>query len=188
MIFNKIYRKFFEKTDWILSKIRILHLSFKYPNLKITGKSYIGKNCHIVCEDGGYMLLQDTHINFGSLLRCSKNANLSIKSSYIGMHNVIVATEKIHISHSEIAEMVVIRDQNHKFDFSDTPISQKGYSSNPILIESNVWIGAKATILKGVIIGENSVVAAHSVVNKNVAKKSLVGGIPAKIIKYNNEV
>lgn len=182
MIFNKIYRKFFEKTDWILSKIRILHLSFKYPNLKITGKSYIGKNCHIVCEDGGDMLLQDTHINFGSFLHCSKNASLSIKYSYIGMHNVIVSREKISINDSEIAEMIVIRDQNHIHNLSDTPVSAQGFDTAPIIINKNVWVGAKSTILKGVTIGENSIIGAHSLVNKNFSKSSKIAGIPAKKI------
>ncbi|RJG39538.1 acyltransferase [Motilimonas pumila] len=55
--------------------------------------------------------------------------------------------------------------------------------SAPILIRKNVWVGMNSLILKGVEIGENSVVAANSVVTKNVPKNTLVGGNPAKIIK-----
>jgi acetyltransferase-like isoleucine patch superfamily enzyme len=50
-------------------------------------------------------------------------------------------------------------------------------------IKKNAWIGANATILPGVTIGENSVVAAGAVVSKNVPDNAVVGGVPARIIK-----
>ena len=53
------------------------------------------------------------------------------------------------------------------------------------MIHDNVWIGTRATILKGVTIGEGAIVAAGAVVNKNVTPHTLVGGVPAKIIKEN---
>tara|TARA_R110002049_G_scaffold75916_1_gene195375 strand:- start:8323 stop:8874 length:552 start_codon:yes stop_codon:yes gene_type:complete len=55
--------------------------------------------------------------------------------------------------------------------------------SNPITIEDNVWIGMNSLVLKGVSIGKNSIIAAHSVVTKNVPENVLVAGNPAKIIK-----
>lgn len=178
----KFYRKFFELKDKAASRVKIWHLSFKYPNLKITGNSYIGKNCHIVCEDGGAMVLHNAHINFGTFLHCSKNATFHINSSYIGMHTVIVATKKISISNSEIAEMVVIRDQNHKHNLTDTPIKEQGYESSSIILHKNVWVRAKATILKGVEIGKNSIIGANAVVNKSFPNSSIIIGIPAKKI------
>ena len=53
----------------------------------------------------------------------------------------------------------------------------------PIIIEDNVWITTRATILKGVTIGKGSVIAAGAVVNKDVPPYSIVGGVPAKLIK-----
>lgn len=53
------------------------------------------------------------------------------------------------------------------------------------MIHDNVWIGTRATILKGVTIGEGAIVAAGAVVTKNVPPHTLVGGVPAKIIKEN---
>jgi acetyltransferase-like isoleucine patch superfamily enzyme len=53
----------------------------------------------------------------------------------------------------------------------------------PILIKRNAWIGAASTILPGVIIGENAVVAAGSVVTKDVPSNTIVAGVPAKHIK-----
>ena len=66
------------------------------------------------------------------------------------------------------------------------PISAKGrqtLTTGKIQIKKNVWIGANATILQGVTIGENSVVAAGAIVSKDVPDNSVVGGIPAKVIK-----
>lgn len=55
----------------------------------------------------------------------------------------------------------------------------------PIILERNVWIGANSTILKGVVIGENSIVGVNSLVNKSVDSNVIVAGIPAKIIRKN---
>jgi acetyltransferase-like isoleucine patch superfamily enzyme len=55
--------------------------------------------------------------------------------------------------------------------------------AKPIVIERNVWIAAGATIIGGVTIGENSVVAAGSVVTKDVPPNTLVGGNPARVIR-----
>lgn len=60
-------------------------------------------------------------------------------------------------------------------------------SKGPVIIGKNVWIGDKATILPGVTIGEGAVIAANSVVSKNVPPFSVVGGIPARIIKQNQK-
>ena len=179
---RKIYRKIFDVKNHLLSQIRIWHLRLKYPSIKISGKSYIGKNCEITCVDGGRMELQNVHINYGCHFFCAENARLIIKNSYIGMNCVVVSSNEIIIEKNcEIAEMVVIRDQNHNHNFTDTPIAQQGINSSPIHIGSNVWIGAKATILKGVTIGKNSIIGANAVVTKNIPEKSVAVGVPAKV-------
>lgn len=60
------------------------------------------------------------------------------------------------------------------------------YSYAPVIIEKNVWIGENVVILKGVTIGEGSIIAASCVVTKNVPPFSLYGGVPGKIIKSLN--
>jgi lipopolysaccharide O-acetyltransferase len=87
-----------------------------------------------------------------------------------------------------IAQNVTIISHNHGVD----PISEVKYhsqilSSKPILIGSNVWIGQNAIILPGVTIGDTSIVAAGSVVTKNVETLTIVAGNPAKPIKRFNK-
>ncbi len=72
---------------------------------------------------------------------------------------------------------------NLSYQNPSTPIVKQGFYGNPISIEDDVWIGAKAVILPGVKIGRGAIVGANAVVTKNVKPYTIVGGIPAKIIK-----
>lgn len=80
---------------------------------------------------------------------------------------------------------VLIINSNHSFK-SGVLTRELPNLSKKIVIGNNVWIGAKSIILPGVIIGDNVVVAAGSVVNKSVTDNTVVGGIPAKVIKRIN--
>jgi acetyltransferase-like isoleucine patch superfamily enzyme len=73
---------------------------------------------------------------------------------------------------------------NHKFDDWKKPISLQGISQSKIILEDDIWIGMHAIILPDVTIGRGSIVAAGAVVTKDVEPYSIVGGVPAKIIKY----
>ena len=76
----------------------------------------------------------------------------------------------------QIANNVVIVDHNHDYK------KHGGYVSSPVVIEDRVWIGANAVILPGIHIGEGAVIAAGSVVTKDVPARTVVAGIPASII------
>lgn len=76
-----------------------------------------------------------------------------------------------------IAANVSLISNNH--DFKEREI----ITCKPVVIKKNVWVGAGSTILPGVTIGENAIVAAGSVVTKDVPANTLVGGVPAKFIK-----
>jgi acetyltransferase-like isoleucine patch superfamily enzyme len=84
-----------------------------------------------------------------------------------------------------IGQYVCIHDEDHTFgeEFSATPLRDRPFWSSPIRIGDNVWIGAKATVARGVTIGDDSVVAANSVVVRDVPPHSLVAGAPARVIR-----
>lgn len=86
-----------------------------------------------------------------------------------------------------LAPRVSINTVGHSFDILDEPINSQKLTLAPVKIENNVWIGLGATVLQGVTVGEGAIVAAGSVVNKDVPKNSVVAGIPAKVIKYRDD-
>jgi len=77
-----------------------------------------------------------------------------------------------------------IFSENHNFNDLIIPIREQGVTRKGVVIENNVWIGANVVILDGVKIGSGSIISAGSVVNKDVIKNSIVGGVPAKVLKY----
>jgi maltose O-acetyltransferase len=80
---------------------------------------------------------------------------------------------------------VCIFTKNHAFDRVDIPMNLQGMSKeHPVLIEDDVWIGANVIILPGVKISKGSIIGAGSVVTKNVPEYAIVGGNPARVIKY----
>jgi acetyltransferase-like isoleucine patch superfamily enzyme len=82
-----------------------------------------------------------------------------------------------------IATHVVIVPNNHNFDDLSKDIYEQGVTRQEIVIGDDVWIGARATILAGVTIGNHSVIAAGAVVTKDVPPDSVVAGVPARIIR-----
>lgn len=121
------------------------------------------------------------------------NGNGSRKTLSIG-NNVeindachIAALDSVKIgNYVLIASHVYISDHDHgeitKEDLLKHP-NQRALVSSPVVIEDDVWIGEKATILKGVTVGKGSVIAAGAVVTKNVPPYSVAAGVPARIIK-----
>ena len=102
------------------------------------------------------------------------------KNSGIGQSTIIYGNGGVEIGDDVmVAGQCFIVASSHKFDTDDRPIKQQGHSAQGIRIGNNVWIGAGAKILDGVTIGDNSIVAANAVVNKDVESGSIVGGIPA---------
>lgn len=82
-----------------------------------------------------------------------------------------------------IADAVSIRDTNHGFANQAVPMKEQSITTAPVVVEDDVWIGHGVVILSGVKIGRGAIIAAGAVVNKSVSANSIVGGVPAKIIR-----
>ena len=76
----------------------------------------------------------------------------------------------------------IIDNDSHRVSINSSE-RRKAPITIPVCINENVWVGANSLILKGVTIGENSIIAAHSVVTKDIPKNTLVAGNPAKVIR-----
>ena len=80
---------------------------------------------------------------------------------------------------------VVIYTKNHSFEDKSLPMQQQGYTlEKKVVIGNDVWIGRRVIILPGVNIGDGAIIGAGAIVTKNVEPYSIVGGSPAKLIRY----
>ena len=105
--------------------------------------------------------------------------NVSIQPQcYLDGYGSIVIGDNVSIAHG-----VSILSFTHNFDKKDINIKDQGSTKQPIKIGNNVWIGAKATILGNVTIGDNSIIGAGAVVTHDVEPNTIVGGVPAKLIR-----
>ena len=100
----------------------------------------------------------------------------------IGIHCTVIGPVTIG-SHVNLAQGITVTALNHNFNDPSLRIDEQGVSTKAVVIGDDVWIGANAVILPGVTIGSHVVVAAGAVVTKDVPANTLVGGVPAKIIK-----
>lgn len=126
------------------------------------------------------------HCRFGRFVFLETGGSGSIT---VGEHARINAGTTI-VSHAAvkigndclIGEYVSIRDANHGTALG-TPMRSQPHEAAPITIGNDVWIGRGACILKGVTIGDGAVIAANSVVTKDVQARTIVGGVPCRVIR-----
>lgn len=119
----------------------------------------------------------------GCIITIEENAILKLGDGYINSNSKIYCSDQITIGDGvAISEEVVIRDSdNHKLIY-------EGYEmTRPVSIGNHVWVGFRAVILKGVTIGDGSIIAANALVTRDVPPNCLAAGIPARIIKRNIE-
>ena len=86
-----------------------------------------------------------------------------------------------------IGQYLSVHPENHVFSDPDRLIRDQGVTRQGIKIGPNCWIGAKVTILDGAVIGKGSVIAAGSVVTKSFPDRSVIGGIPARLLIARNQ-
>jgi len=109
-------------------------------------------------------------------------------NSSIGTYNYIGCSGYIEIGNNVMmGPRVGLFAENHNFDRTDIPMHEQGVKREFIIIEDDCWIGTNSVILAGVTIGKGSIIAAGSVVTRDVEPYSMVGGVPAKVIKMRRE-
>ena len=129
----------------------------------------------ITCSeiDESVAVFTPLHINYGKHTKIGKNVFINFDCVFLDLGGITIADNVL------IAPRVSLLSEGHPI----APNERKSLVPGHIHIKKNAWIGAGATILPGVTIGENAVVAAGAVVSKDVPANTVVGGIPAKIIK-----
>lgn len=110
------------------------------------------------------------------------------RHSFIGANAVLGAGGGIHIgNHVLVGQCVNIHAENHNFADRSRTIREQGVVRAEVVIEDDVWIGSKATVLAGVRVGRGAVIGAGAVATRSVPPYAVVVGIPARILRYRGE-
>ena len=169
---------------------RIVYNSIRFIAKSITSQGRIHASfgqlvscgASIIEEKKGMIYLQNRNqIESGTMLH-SVGGTIRLNGVYLNRNCTIVSMQSIEIDRGvTIGPNVCIFDHDHNTCLNH----DKGddYLCAPIYIGENVWIGANTTILKGVSIGKNAIIAAGASVVKDVPENTIVGGVPAKVIK-----
>lgn len=168
--------------------------------VEIHSPQYLTAGDDVSIGDFGYLFCCKQGVRLGShcsidrhlWLHCgctSLDAEHSIfelgEYSFIGCNAVIGAGGGIRIGkHVLIGQSVNIHAESHVFDDPSRLIREQGIHYQGIVIEDDVWVGSKVTILDGVKIGRGAIVAAGAVVTRSVPSMTIAAGIPARIIKH----
>ena len=133
------------------------------------------------------------------LTHCGKNVNIEHNALFspkvsLGDYSGIGVNAKLYGTISignyvMMGEDCTIITRNHRFERTDIPMMDQGFEEErPVVIGNDVWIGDRVTILPGVTIGDGCIVAAASVVTHDVPPYAIVGGVPAKILKFRTNM
>lgn len=196
-IFNFFFMKFISLCCGIYKMGRICYIhpssSIKCSSKIKMGKNFsVGRKCYIdalskkglVCGNNvslGYF----THIELTGSLKLLGQGMIVGNNVGLGSHGHYGSgAGLLEIGDNTIfGNYVSIHPENHNFADLDIPIRLQGVTGKGIKIGNDCWIGAKVTILDGTVIGDHSIVAAGAVVTGKFPPYSIIGGVPAKIIK-----
>lgn len=123
-------------------------------------------------------------IGDGTKIRCHEGEVEIGPKTVFGQECTISAYRKVRIgAECVIADRTMFIDFDHGVVDTEKPIRSQGIYTEDVVVGSNVWIGYGAAILRGVRVGDNSVIGANSVVTRDVPANAVVGGVPARILR-----
>lgn len=123
--------------------------------------------------DDTFFIIPPFYSDYGENISIGKNVFVNHACTFMDRGSITIEDNVL------IGPKVNLITTNHPIN----PAERRATISQPIVIKKGAWIGVGATILPGVTVGENSIVAAGAVVSKDVPDNTIVGGIPAKVIK-----
>ena len=174
-------------TPWYLLRYwRFWRFKLANPHVVTTGMVFLGRRVEVHARPGyGRIVLgRWVHVGDGTSLRCHEGT-LSVGDKVVfGRNAVVNAYLDISIGATTIiADMVYITDFDHVFADADRPIKDQGITKSPVAIGRDVWLGTKASVVRGTRVGDGCVVAANAVVTRDLEPYSIAAGVPARVLR-----
>jgi acetyltransferase-like isoleucine patch superfamily enzyme len=149
------------------------------------GPVFFGRNLQLqIAKRATVKFGRFSWIGDGTKIRCHEGVVEIGAKTVFGQECTISAYKRIRIGEQcVIADRAMFIDFDHGVVEVERPIRQQGIYKRDCVIGSNVWVGYGACFLRGVTVGDNSIVGTSSVVTRNVPANAVVGGVPAKVIR-----
>jgi acetyltransferase-like isoleucine patch superfamily enzyme len=179
MSLNELTRRFRRLT----SKLRARSWATFHRGIEVGRGARVGRGCRLLIDRGARLRLgQGCEIDDGTTIAVYANARIVLGAgSFVGHHATIAACESVQVGNGVfVADMVSIRDHDHEVGRSP---SSGAMTITPVVVGDDVWIGSKATLLRGADVGAGAIVGANAVVRGSVPARSVVAGVPARVIR-----
>jgi acetyltransferase-like isoleucine patch superfamily enzyme len=149
------------------------------------GPLFFGKRLELKIEPRGEIRFgRFVWIGDGTKIRCHEGVVEVGEKTVMGQECTISTYQRVRIGNEcVIADRAMFIDFDHGIVEVERPIRLQGIYKRDVEVGSNVWIGYGACILRGVRVGDNSVIGTNSVVTKDVPANAVVGGVPAKVLR-----
>jgi acetyltransferase-like isoleucine patch superfamily enzyme len=174
-------------TPWYLVRYwRFLLFRLRNRHVITEGFVFLGKGVELYARKGfGRLVIgRWVHIGSGNAIRCHEGTLRIGDKCVFGKDNTVNGYLDIEFGAATIvADWVYICDFDHVFSDITIPIKDQGIVKSPVRIGPDVWVGTKATVLRGVTVGRGSVLAAHCLVNADIPEYAVAVGVPARAIR-----
>jgi acetyltransferase-like isoleucine patch superfamily enzyme len=178
-------------TPWYLIRYwRFFLLKVTRPDIVTEGFVFLGPRVDLYARKGyGRLVLgRWVHIGSGNALRAHEGTLRIGDKCVFGKDNTVNCYLDVEFGATTIvADWVYVCDFDHVYADIHVPIKDQGIVKTPVRIGPDCWVGTKVTVLRGVTVGRGCVLAAHTVVNKDVPDHSIVVGVPGRVVKNRVE-
>lgn len=176
---------------WVLGLRYLWFFKVRNRHIVTRGFVFLGRGSEIYCRRGlGHMELgRWVRIGRGNAIRCHEGFLRVGDQVVFGSNDCVNCYLDVEIGNDCIlADDVYIGDFDHRSSDTSVPIRKQGIVTMPVQVEDDCWIGAKASIMRGVRVERGSVIGANSVVTHDVPAYSVAAGNPARVIRSRTEL
>lgn len=165
---------------------RLMWLRLRRPDIILEGFVFLSRRVKIESRRGyGRVIIgRWVHLGEGAKLRAHEGTLRIGHKTIIGQQTTINAYLDVEIgARALVSDWIYIGDFDHVHSDINSPIKDQGIVKSPVRIGPDCWVGVKATVLRGTVVGHGSVLGANSVVKGIFPPESVIAGVPARVIK-----
>ncbi len=178
-------------TPWYLVRYwRLLVLKLRNPHVITRGMVFLGRRVELRARPGYGRLVLGRWVHLGdeNRLRVHEGTLTLGDKVVLGRDNTVNCYLDVEVGEATIvADWVYVCDFDHVTDDVHMPIKDQGIAKSPVRIGPDVWVGVKASVLRGTTIGRGSVLAAHTVARGAYPEFSVVVGSPGRVVRDRRE-